>query len=82
LTSTRREGLVIYVAAWAVVLPVQSVIVGVFSDDLAPLYFLFNVQLGARLRESRRHRQLACASAWGSAPERSRPVRPTTAVGA
>jgi len=42
LTSTRRKGLVIYLAAWAVVFPIQSVIVGVFSDDLAPLYLLLN----------------------------------------
>jgi hypothetical protein len=80
LTSARRKGLVVYLVAWALVFPIQSVVVGVFSDDIDPLYFLFNAlilaggiglnRLGARLRE-RRGRGAEPRSAEVAAPVES-----------
>jgi hypothetical protein len=67
-TATRRKGLVTYLIAWAVVFPIQSAVVGVFSDDLDALYFLFNGiilaagiglnRLGAVKRERRQAKDL------------------------
>jgi hypothetical protein len=61
-TSTRRKALLIYRVAWAVVFPIQSVVVGLF-DDFDPLYFVVNAvilvigiglnRLGSILRERR-----------------------------
>jgi hypothetical protein len=62
-TGTRRKGLTIYLIAWAVVFPIQSIVV-VPSETSDPLYWVFNALIlglgiglnyaGARLRE-RRH---------------------------
>jgi hypothetical protein len=65
LARTRRQGLTLYLAAWAVIFPIQTAIV--FSagngDNDDPLYWVFNAlilglgvglnTLGARLRERR-----------------------------
>jgi hypothetical protein len=62
-SKSRRRGLLIYLALWAVVFPIQSAIVGLF-DDFDPLYFVVNAVIlsvgigltrgGAALREPRR----------------------------
>jgi hypothetical protein len=61
-TPTRRIGLLIYLAAWLVVFPIQSAVVG-FFDDFDPLYLVVNAvilclgiglnRLGSLLRERR-----------------------------
>jgi hypothetical protein len=71
-TETRRKGLLIYLAAWAVVFPVQSVVVGV-TGDMDPLYFVFNAiilaagiglnRFGSIQREKREAKQGVAAEA-------------------
>jgi hypothetical protein len=63
-SRTRKLGLLRYLAAWAVIFPIQTIVVH-SSDpsDIEPLYFVFNAIIlgagiaantfGARLRESR-----------------------------
>jgi hypothetical protein len=41
LTKTRKLGLVVYLTLWAIVFPIQSVIVG-FDDDFDPFYLVVN----------------------------------------
>ena len=64
-TRTRARGLALYLAVWAVIFPIQTVVVHAENpDDIEPLYFIFNAlilaggiglnTLGARLRERRR----------------------------
>lgn len=61
---TRRQGLCLYVLAWGVIFPIQTIVV--HSDtpsDIEPLYFILNAvifagaiglnTLGARLRQRR-----------------------------
>jgi hypothetical protein len=62
-TSTRCKGLVTYLVAWAVVFPIQSIVV-VPDETSDPLYWVLNAvilgigiglnQLGSRIRERRR----------------------------
>jgi hypothetical protein len=62
ITSTRRTGLLMYLAAWAVVFPIQSAAIGFFTD-FDPLYLVVNAvilaagiglnRLGSHLRERR-----------------------------
>jgi hypothetical protein len=62
----RRASLLVYLAAWVVVFPIQGVVVGIF-DDFDPLYFVVNAvilalgiglnRLGCVLRERRSSRQ-------------------------
>ena len=71
-TKTRRQGLLFYLAAWAVVFPIQSAIVGIFSD-FDPLYLVVNAvilvagiglnRLGSVLREKRTRKRRAVAAA-------------------
>jgi hypothetical protein len=69
LTATRRLGIVIYLAAWAVVFPIQTLVVySMGESDSDALYWIFNAliltggltlnQLGSVLRK-RRHRPAA-----------------------
>lgn len=62
---TRPQGLGLYLAVWAVILPIQTLVVhSANPDDVEPLYFVFNAvilgggvglnTLGARLRLRRR----------------------------
>ena len=64
LVRPRPRGLVAYLALWAVIFPVQTVVVNAENpDDIVPLYFVINGlilaggiglnTLGARLRERR-----------------------------
>ena len=64
LGRTRRQGLCLYVLAWSVIFPIQTIVVHSESpDDIEPLYFIFNAlifaggialnTLGARLRQRR-----------------------------
>jgi hypothetical protein len=73
LTRTRRRGLVIYLALWALVFPIQTVVVYATSDDGSAVpYFAFNALilagglvlnvLGSVLRERRGHRAVAGAA--------------------
>jgi hypothetical protein len=58
------KSLRIYLILAAVIFPIQSLVVGLFSDDLEPVYFAVNVaivalgiglnRLGVHLRERRR----------------------------
>lgn len=67
LTRNRRLALVRYLIAWAVVFPVQTIVVHQ-SGDLEPLYFAFNVpilaagialnRLGGKLAANRSARRL------------------------
>lgn len=61
---TRKQGLGLYLVAWAVIFPIQTLVVHSTSpDDIEPLYFLLNAvilaggiglnTLGARLRRRR-----------------------------
>jgi hypothetical protein len=60
-TSTRRKGLLYYLAAWAVVFPIQTVVVLGNDETGEPLYWVFNAvilaagiglnRLGSVLRE-------------------------------
>jgi hypothetical protein len=63
-TSTRRKGLIAYLIAWAVVFPIQTVVVFNAGDGDDTLYWVFNAvilcggiclnHLGSVLRERRR----------------------------
>jgi hypothetical protein len=63
-TSTRKRGLLVYLALWAVVFPVQTIVVYSMDDGGAALYWVFNAlilcvgiglnRLGSVLRERRR----------------------------
>jgi hypothetical protein len=63
-TKTRRTGLIVYLVAWAVVFPIQTVIVFNSGDGNDTLYWVFNAlilclgiglnQLGSRVGERRR----------------------------
>jgi hypothetical protein len=63
-TKTRRTGLIVYLAAWAIVFPIQTVVVFNSGDGSDTLYWVFNSlilclgiglnQLGSRVRERRR----------------------------
>jgi hypothetical protein len=66
---TRRRSLAIYLVVWAVIFPIQTVVVHAENpDDIVPSYFLLNAlilaggiglnTLGARLRRSRHDRTL------------------------
>ena len=61
---TRRRGLVAYLAVWAVIFPIQTLVVlAANPDDIQPLYFVLNTlilglgiglnALGARTRARR-----------------------------
>jgi hypothetical protein len=61
---TRRQGLCLYVLAWAVIFPIQTIVVhSEKPSDIEPLYFIFNAlifaggialnMLGARLHRRR-----------------------------
>jgi hypothetical protein len=63
-SRTRTLGLIRYLAAWAVIFPIQTVVVyNAEPSDFEPLYFVFNAVIlaagiaantfGARLRERR-----------------------------
>jgi hypothetical protein len=63
-TRTRVRGLLIYLALWAVIFPIQTAVVHAENpDDIEPLYFVFNALIlaggiglntyGARLRQRR-----------------------------
>lgn len=62
-TKTRRAGLIVYLVAWAVVFPIQTVVVFNEGDGSDTLYWVFNAlilclgiglnQLGSRLRVRR-----------------------------
>jgi hypothetical protein len=66
-TKSRRMGLIVYLVAWAIVFPIQTVVV--FSEDSSfdPLYLVFNAvilcggiglnRLGSVLRERRAAKQ-------------------------
>ena len=72
-TKTRKAGLITYLVIWAVVLPIQTVVV--FSEDSSfdPLYVVFNAvilsggiglnHLGSILRERRAAKQEIAAEA-------------------
>ena len=70
-TKTRRTGLVAYLVAWAVVFPIQTIVVFNEGDGGDTLYFVFNAlilcggiglnQLGSHLRERRQGAQIASA---------------------
>ena len=62
--ATRRKGLGLYLLLWALIFPVQTIVVHrINPDDINVLYFVFNAvilgagvalnTLGARLRERR-----------------------------
>jgi hypothetical protein len=75
-TETRKQGLVIYLIAWAIVFPIQTGIVGIY-DDFDILYFVFNALIlclgiglnryGSILGERRRTRLASAAASEGSA---------------
>ena len=67
---TRTRSLTVYLVIWAVIFPIQTVVVHAENaDDIEPLYFIFNAlilcagiglnTLGARLRERRALRSYA-----------------------
>jgi hypothetical protein len=64
LSRTRRQGVLLYLALWAVIFPIQTIVVHADNPgDIEPLYFVFNAvilaggvglnTLGARLRRKR-----------------------------
>ena len=66
-TETRKHGLVIYLTLWAIVFPIQTVVVYSMSDDGGDvLYWIFNAlilyvgiglnRLGSVVRERKRAR--------------------------
>jgi hypothetical protein len=68
LGRTRRQGLCLYVAIWAVVFPIQTIVVhSENADDIEPMYFIVNAliltgglglnTLGAWLRARRARSQ-------------------------
>ena len=72
-TSTRRKGLLIYLAGWLILFPIQSAIVGFFGDA-DPLYLVVNAvilaigiglnRLGSVLGERRRSKHGMPAQAY------------------
>ena len=72
-TKNRRTGLIIYLVAWAIVFPIQTVIVFNAGDGNDTLYWVFNAlilclgiglnECGARLRARRRGSEPAQAAA-------------------
>ena len=64
LMKDPRKSLWAYLVLWAVIFPIQTVVVGATSNDLEPMYFAANTailalgiglnRLGARLGERRR----------------------------
>jgi hypothetical protein len=61
---TRKQGLGLYLIVWAVIFPIQTIVVHAENpDDIVALYFVFNAgilalglalnTLGARLRQRR-----------------------------
>jgi hypothetical protein len=76
-TQTRRTGLIIYRVAWAIVFPIQTVVVFNSSGDgNDALYWVFNALIlcggiglnhfGSRIRERRNARTSDVASAGAS----------------
>ena len=71
-TSTRKRGLALYLLAWAIVFPIQTISVD-SSGQLDPLYWVFNALilaggiglnlLGSRSRERRRAKPGVAATA-------------------
>jgi hypothetical protein len=68
LGRTRRQGLCLYLALWAIVFPIQTIVVhSENADDIQPMYFVVNAliitgglglnALGARLRARRARSQ-------------------------
>lgn len=68
LGRTRRQGLFLYLLAWAVIFPIQTIVVHSENpDDIEPMYFIVNAlivtgglglnTLGARLRQRRARSQ-------------------------
>jgi hypothetical protein len=64
LARTRRQGLALYLIAWAVIFPIQTIVVHSENpDDIEPMYFVINACIlaggivlntaGARLRARR-----------------------------
>jgi hypothetical protein len=64
LARTRRQGLFLYLLAWALIFPIQTIVVhSENADDIEPIYFVFNAlilaggialnTLGAHLRRRR-----------------------------
>jgi hypothetical protein len=64
LARTRRQGLCLYLLAWAVIFPIQTIVVhSENADDIEPMYFVVNAlilvggitlnTLGAHLRRRR-----------------------------
>ncbi len=74
LTATRKRGLALYLLAWAIVFPIQTIVVNT-ADDLDVLYWIFNALilaggvglnlLGSGLGERRHRRVLAAAGLAG-----------------
>jgi hypothetical protein len=67
LGRTRGQGLGLYLLAWAVIFPIQTIVVhSENADDIEPMYFVINAliltggvalnTLGARLRRRRAER--------------------------
>ena len=44
-TSTRRKGLLFYLAAWAVVFPIQTIVVLSMDESNDPLYWVINAAI-------------------------------------
>lgn len=74
LTKTRKQGLLVYLGLWALVFPIQTVVVhSENADDIQGLYFVVNAlilglgiglnRLGAMLGERRRIRRTAAHAA-------------------
>jgi hypothetical protein len=70
LARSRRTGVALYLATWAVIFPIQTVVVHSENpDDIGALYFVFNAAilaggialnaLGGTLRRRRRRRRRA-----------------------
>ena len=72
-TPTRRMGLIVYLIAWAVVFPIQTVVVFSAGDGDDTLYWVFNAlilcggiglnRLGSVLRERRAAKRAVLAEA-------------------
>lgn len=70
-TKTRRTGLIAYLVAWAVVFPIQTVVVFNSGDGNDTLYWVFNAlilclgiglnEAGRRLRARRQGAEIASA---------------------
>ena len=83
-TSTRKRGLALYLLAWAIVFPIQTISVD-SSGQLDPLYGVFNALilavgielnlLGSRSRERRAKSGVAATASRASA--RGSLIRPT-----